>query len=73
MDLQKFLNLCRAYRNLGDAVARQLDDICEDDPIEEQNPNAMKLVEKFLRDAAKVGVENAEDLANQIKSKLAHY
>ena len=68
MQLETLLRLCRAYRALGDAVAAQLDDVADGDPVSIQNPNAMTLAACWLDGARRAGVSGAADLLDSILS-----
>lgn len=48
MDLNKIILICKAYDKLGWAVQAQLDDLMGGETAK-QNPNAIKLIEKFGR------------------------
>lgn len=58
MDLQEILNICRAYRDLGDAVAEQIEAIV-DNRFDDANPNAVRMIhERFLEPVARVARDN---------------
>jgi hypothetical protein len=64
MTLDDFVLLCKAYRDLGHAVADQLDDVLVD-RIEETNPNALRLLLDWLRKVERHS-GNDEDFADDV-------
>jgi hypothetical protein len=50
MTLGDLLEICKAYRNLGDAIADQLNAVAVDEGMmDEQNPNALELaLDRFI-------------------------
>lgn len=48
MDLSDVIDICRAWDRLGWAVQSQLDAVLDGRDIEDQNPNAMDMVDEFL-------------------------
>jgi hypothetical protein len=59
MTLQTFVRLCRAYRDLGDAVAEQLDDVL-DGRMDDLNANALRLLHDWLRTVERVAWDDDE-------------
>mgnify|MGYP001582366053 CR=1 FL=1 len=83
MDLNTLIEICEAYRSLGDAVADQLRAVALD-PSEEtlcdQNANALRLaVERFLEPVVREAsysddedlAEHAEELIEAIQKNIA--
>lgn len=70
MELLTLIEVCQAYRDLGDAVAEQLKDVAEDPTEEtfcEQNSNALRIAdERFLYLVRqRASWENDHDLAQE--------
>jgi hypothetical protein len=60
MDLQDLLYICKAYRNLGDAVAEQVWDAGAGE-LDKCNPNALEMIERdFLRVAFRAARDDDE-------------
>lgn len=49
MELHQLLFLCKLYDSLGWAVQDQLHSVIEGEDLEDQNPNALELIEDFLQ------------------------
>lgn len=71
MTLDDLMALCQDFHDLGWAVAGQLVDVADGGDMADQNPNALRMCQKFLREAAGLGVDGAEDLADRIKEHLS--
>lgn len=71
MQVDEFLRAARAFRDLGDAVGDQaIAVLCDSADVADQNPNAMALVVRFLRDwqdEIEEGCDVADDLEEQIE------
>ncbi len=59
MTLVTFVRLCRRYADLGDAVTAQLQDVLDGSP-EDANPNALRLLLRWLRDLERVAWDDDE-------------
>jgi hypothetical protein len=66
MDIQDFLRLAKQFSDLGDAVSCQLIDVAIGEPIEDQNPNALRACHGLLKELIKHGVDGAQDLQEEI-------
>lgn len=51
MDLQRFLELANKWQDMGNAVQRQLQDVVDGQGMAEQNPNALRMIARFLNEA----------------------
>lgn len=71
MDLETLTALCQDFNDLGGAVSGQLIDVIDGGNLSDQNPNALAMCQKFLREAARLDVEGANELADRIKEHLA--
>lgn len=68
MDLDSLLRICKAYSNLGDAVAEQIHNAA-DGGMDECNPNALKMIdEKFLRLVQRVACPSDDE---QLRDEVA--
>lgn len=65
MDVCAFLALAKQFAALGDAVGAQLIDAAYGN-IEDQNPNALNLCHKLLKQLDGYGVDGAIELQNDI-------
>jgi hypothetical protein len=65
MSLITFLRLAKQFSDLGDAVGEQLIHAAYGN-VEDQNPNALKLCHKLLKQLDGYGVEGAVELQNEI-------
>jgi hypothetical protein len=64
MDMESLLTLCRKYRDLGNAVADQLDSVVAGHDVTEQNQNALDLISRtFLVDIGRL--TDDEDLIEE--------
>lgn len=80
MNFSDILRICKAYRNLGDAVGDQLQKAADGEPLEDMNPNALRMIDKeFLRlvqrvtsrDSDPYGIgDEAEELSEEINDLL---
>lgn len=72
MDLDGLLRICKAYRNLGDAVASQIHDAA-DAGIDECNSNALEMIEReFLREIVRVAAQQVDlDLLDEVTALSA--
>ena len=70
MTLDDFLYLAKQYVDLGWSVQQQLQDVMDGDALDEQNPNALDLIRRFLVTADGVGIEDEVDLRGQIEDHL---
>lgn len=71
MQLDDLIALCQEFNDLGWAVAAQLAEVVDGDDLTTKNPNALRMCQKFLREAANHDIEGAEDLAERIKEHLS--
>lgn len=70
MDIVSFLDLARKWDELGSAVQEQLEDVLNFQNLEKQNPNALRIIARFLKAAAEAGIEDSGDWAVEIKEYL---
>ena len=75
MDLSDVIDICRAWDRLGWAVQSQLDAVLDGRDIEDQNPNAMEMVDEFLavvvEKAEWVGDGDLGDQARDLRERIA--
>lgn len=72
MDLAKFLEAADAYVALGTSVQDQLKAIVADPTtLPDQNPNALKLIDRMLCSNAFVEVEDADVASLEIQELFA--
>lgn len=71
MDLETFLQMADEYKALGWSVQGQLAEIADGSPMEDQNPNALKIIKSFLLSLDMCGIKGADDLAEEIDDYLA--
>lgn len=65
MSLTTFLKLAKEFSDLGDAVGAQLIDAAYGN-AEDQNPAALKLCHRLLKQLEGYGVDGAVELQNEI-------
>lgn len=71
MKLEVFLSLADEYVRMGGSVQEQLKAVVLDgEDMEDQNPNALRYVETFLRDAARDEIDDAAEWAADIADYL---
>lgn len=67
MTLTTLLRLCKAYRDLGDAVAEQVIAIDNGDSAANQNANALRLAdEQFMSEVTRLA-QNDADLLSEVQ------
>lgn len=66
MDLSAFLRLAKEFSDLGDAVGDQLIAVANGAPIEDQNPNALRMCHRLLKQLDGYEVDGAVELQNEI-------
>lgn len=71
MTVEDLIDICRQFSALGWAVRDQLVEAVNGSDLTKLNPNALKLCVGFLDEAAELGVDGTEDLANRIKAHLS--
>jgi hypothetical protein len=76
MKVSEFLSLARSVMRQGDAITEQLDAVVAGQPLEDQNPNALRIISfEILRELALVEdeelAEDAFDLMERIDTYLA--
>lgn len=71
MNTDKLLQLCKSFRDLGDAVGNQLYSVAVygEDAIG-QNSSAMKMALEFLDKAHRAGIDDAQEIADCIREQL---
>ena len=69
MDLEAFTYLADDYNRLGGSIQDQLKAILSGEPVEDQNPNAVKYIIGFLQNNE---LEGAEELADELAEELAN-
>lgn len=70
MHISQLLRLAKAIRNEGDSVIAQFQAVLDGEDFSEQNPNALKAILPILDRAHALGVDGAEDLADEIRDHL---
>lgn len=65
IDIRAFLKLAKEFADLGDAIGAQLIDAAYGN-AEDQNPNALKLCHRLLKQLDGWGVDGAVELQNEI-------
>ena len=60
MTIERILAICKAYDRLGGAVQEQLDDVLQD-RIEDCNPNAVRLLRRFINEVKDHADVNGDD------------
>lgn len=70
MELHTFLALAKKLYDMGDFVVDQLNDVVGGDDIANQNLTAISMIVKFLNEAHKAGIEDANDYKDEIESFL---
>lgn len=72
MDLVTFIRLAQRYSDLGTAVQDQMRDVCvEGGSHDDQNPNALRLIESLLDRLVVEDVDGAESARDEIRDHLA--
>ena len=66
MTLTRLIHIMQKFNQLGSGVQDQFYDICGDGDMEEQNPNALKEIRKFLNYCAEKKVDGAAELSERI-------
>jgi len=73
MHISQLLRLAKAIRNEGDSVIAQFQAVLDGEDFSEQNPNALKVILPILDRAHALGVDGAEDLAEEIRDYLKEH
>lgn len=68
MTLETFVRLCRTFRDLGNAVTDQLDDVMDRRP-EDAKPNALRLLRDWLRQVERVAWDD-DELGDEVTGTL---
>lgn len=71
MRIEDLIPLCKRYSRMGWSVDGQLSAVLDGDRLEDQNPNALDMIEDFLRDCHEAGVSGALEIADDIRDHLA--
>ena len=58
------------YNKLGWSVQDQMDNILSGEPLDDMNPNALKLIQELVEAAEKAGVEDDYGLKDSIGDHL---
>lgn len=66
MDMESFLDLAKKFVNLGWSIQDQLDELDQGIPVEQMNPNALKLIKEFLVYAERRGLEGTDTILEAI-------
>ena len=63
---------CREFAGMGDAVGEQAEAVfCAEEPLENQNENAMKMVERWLRGVAVFAeVEDEREVLDELRDAI---
>lgn len=74
MNLSTMLRIAKMYRNLGDFVGEQLDDIADSGDFNDQNPNALRTIrDEMLKPAERLlrgRTDEDTDLADEIEELI---
>lgn len=57
MDLVDFIDLAKEFTNLGWSVANQLENVASGNDRSDQNPEALRIIRRYLRNLQGYGVD----------------
>ena len=74
MDLTWVLEVCKAYSAMGTAIQEQLQDIATGESLDDQNPNALRVIgADFLGRIAEGTEEKLQEELMTLKTKIDEY
>lgn len=70
MNINQLIRLCKMYAREGSSIWDQLDDVMDGADMDDLNPNALKIIQRFFQQAERMGVDDAEGMQLCIEEHL---